>query len=299
MLIPRFFNWIECTFEEYERSCLKYGYNCESSPAFIKFMLQLGAPLRFFSYKVKGNLVGSICVDQGWIANDIKNKKKSIGTLPVPKCAILLPFSSEINKKILLPFHSKCLHPLQRNLFLNSSYSLFSKRQIAISKDLNTEFSKKTIATRDRELRKFHRSGGSFKLISEMDGNTIFDIYSELYYARRLNRIEDEEINKEFFIKFHSCFKGEVMLIDDEPVAIQLLLSVDNVAGFFVDFINIGYKQNDNIPSLGTIMMWKNLISLTTESQSNGKKLYYSYGFMSGEYKKRWCNPHRTGRVLI
>jgi hypothetical protein len=77
-----FFNWIECTFEEYERSCLKYGYNCESSPAFIKFMLQLGAPLRFFSYKVKGNIVGSICVDQGWIANDIKNKKNLSAPYP-------------------------------------------------------------------------------------------------------------------------------------------------------------------------------------------------------------------------
>jgi hypothetical protein len=33
------------------------------------------------------------------------------------------------------------------------------------------------------------------------------------------------------------------MMMGEDPVAIQLLISADSQAGFFVDYINIGYKQ--------------------------------------------------------
>lgn len=262
-------------------------------------MLRHNAPLKFFSYSKKGRILGGACVENGWLANDFKNQSRLIKSLPIPNSSIYIPLDLNVKDRILIPFKSKCLHSFQKQFFINSSYEWFSKRKVAIAKDPSISFSKKTIATREREVRNFIKSGGSFKPISDVSSDVFFDMYNELYYARRNKHVSDVELNREFFKEFHNRFKGDVMMIGGDPVAIQLLLSADSPAGFFVDYINIGYKQGRFGTSLGTVLMWKNLTTLSSEAQSINKMLYYSYGFMSGEYKKRWCNPESVGRSLI
>ncbi len=89
------------------------------------------------------------------------------------------------------------------------------------------------------------------------------------------------------------------MMMNDEPIAMQLLLSVENGSSIFVDYINIGYKPNSEINSLGTIMMWRNLSKLNSMAAGLNKNLYFSFGHMSGDYKERWCMPESVGRSLI
>ncbi|KPU05794.1 transcriptional regulator [Enterobacter cloacae subsp. cloacae] len=297
MLIPKFLNWEECSLNEYSDICFKYGFNCESSPQFLSFMLKNNAPLKFFAFRKKGEPLGGACVENGWLANDYKNKSRTIKSLLIPKQSIFLPLRED--SKYILPFKSKCLHPLQKKLFINSSYELFSKRKVAIAKNPVSDFSKKTISTREREIRKFVASGGSFKPIGEIEPDNLFDIYNDLYRARRNKSVSDPELNKVFFKEFHHSFKGEIMMMDDEPIAIQLLLSVENVSNIFVDYINIGYKTSSKTNSLGTIMMWRNLSRLNYEAVESGKNLYFSFGHMSGDYKERWCIPASVGRSLI
>ncbi|MEI9745897.1 transcriptional regulator [Enterobacter ludwigii] len=262
-------------------------------------MQRHNAPLKFFSYKIKGKIFGSVCIDNGWLANDFKNKNKSINFLPVPTSSVYVPLSESINGKIIIPFKSKCLHPLQSNMFRNASYVLLSKRQAAFSKNIQTDFSGKTISTREREIRKYIKSGGSFKPISTISHNELFDIYEYLFQSRWGKQISEKEINRSFFNEFHNHFKGEVLMMNGEPTAIQLLVSVESRAGYFVDFINIGYKKQIQTDSVGTILMWNNLKVLHAEAVNKDINLIYSYGFMSGDYKKRWCIPANTGRVLF
>ncbi|HAU8266355.1 TPA: transcriptional regulator [Kluyvera intermedia] len=299
MLIAKFLNWEECSLSDYEIICSKFGYNCESSPEFLAFMLRNNAPLRFFSYTKKGKKLGGACVENGWLANDYKNKNRLIKTLPIPKSSVYIPLDFGLKNGLILPFKTKCLHSLQKKIIINSSYELLSKRKVAITKDILTDFSKKTISTREREVRNFIKSGGSFKPISEVSSDLFFDMYDELYFARRNTHVSDVDLNRKFFKEFHHRFKGDVMMMGEDPVAIQILISADSQAGFFVDYINIGYKQEKNGTSMGTVLMWKNLTAINSEAQSANKRLYYSYGFMSGEYKKRWCNPESIGRALI
>jgi hypothetical protein len=261
-------------------------------------MMRHNSPLRFFEYKRKGNVLGGVCVDQGWLANDIKNKNRSLQSLPIPATSIYLPFDMNSSGKPIIPFKSKCLHPLQKDLFVNTAYNLFSKRNIGLVKSFPSGFSKKTISTREREIRKFLAVGGAFVPISDLDSNYFFDIYRELFFARRKREIIEQDLNRIFFNEFHHCFKGDVIFLNNEPIAIQLLLSVSSQAGYFVDFINIGYTQESPLNSLGTILMWRNLTSLTAEAAEKNQNLFYSYGFMSGEYKTRWCNSLSVGRAI-
>lgn len=198
-----------------------------------------------------------------------------------------------------MPFRSKCLHHLQNKTFLNTSYKVFSKRQAAFSKNPAGDFSKKTVSTRERELRNFLNGGGAFINVSQLDGEHIFEIYESLFEARRNRGIRDREVNRDFFRDLQPYFKGHIMYKNNEAIAIQLLLSVSSVAGLFVDFINIGYRMDANAGALGTMLMWKNLTSLHQEAVANGQNLHYSYGAMSGDYKSRWCQPVSLGRVVI
>ncbi|HDX8938372.1 TPA: transcriptional regulator [Klebsiella michiganensis] len=299
MLIPKFFMWSECSFQEYESACYAFGYNCESSPDFISFKMRNNAALKFYAYKKKGEILGSVCIENGWVANDHKNPNRELPGLLTPKSSIFVPICSSLKKKVILPFRTKCLHPLQQDVFLNTSYNIFNKRHAAFSKNPTIDFSKKTISTREREIRKFLDSGGLFMDIDQLTGEHIFKVYETLYEARRNKKIRMPGVNLKFFQEFENSFKGHVMFWHGEPIAIQLLLSVSGKAGMFVDFINIGYRKDINAGSLGTMLMWKNLTALYQEAAENNLNLYYSYGMMSGEYKTRWCHPVSLGRSII
>ena len=291
--------WSECSFHDYERACNEFGYNCESSPEFISFKLRQGAPLKFYAYRKKGKILGSVCTENGWLASDSKNSHRSLASLPIPSSSIYVPLSSAVESRVILPFRSRCIHHLQYNRFLNTSYNVFSKRQAAFAKDPAQDYSKKTVSTRERELRNFLKGGGTFINVSLLDGEHIFEIYETLFEARRQRSLKDRDVNRAFFREFQQHFKGHVMFLNEEPVAIQLLLSVSGVAGTFVDFINIGYRMNENAGALGTMIMWKNLTSLYQDARENNQTLYYSYGALSGEYKARWCHPVPLGRVIF
>ncbi|AKM47705.1 MULTISPECIES: GNAT family N-acetyltransferase [Edwardsiella] len=294
-MLFKFSGWDECGIDEYIECCAKYGYNSESSPHYIKFMLHHGADLRFVAYRKK-KLLGAACLDGKWLVNDFKNPNKSMGSLPIPNSSIVLPFSSDV--KCIAPFKTKCLSPLKKNI-INSSFNLFTKRTAAFAKSVEEDFSKKTIATRRREIKKFIAAGGRFVDVSQFSGEELFSIYENLFFMRRGASIHDREMNIKFFVKFKNDFLGEVLYLNDKPVGIQLLITSTSTLGFFVDFINIGYDMEIKAHSIGTILMWNNLEKATERAHALALPLHFSFGFMSGKYKQRWCNPVGVGRTLI
>ncbi|NQS87467.1 transcriptional regulator [Pantoea allii] len=299
MFIPKFFRWGQCSFDDYQIACNSFGYNCESAPGFIAFKMRHEQSFEFYAYKRKGKIVGSVCVENGWLANDGRHRQRSLPALLTPSTSVYVPFCNGVPQKVLLPFRCKSLHHLQSQRFLNTSYGLLSKSHAAFTKNPAADFSRKTVSTRERELRKFLNDGGSFLNVSQLDGEHIFDVFETLYQARRNQAIADREINKAFFREFQPCFKGYIMFLNNEPVALQLLLSVSSCAGMFVDFINIGYRMDSNAGAVGTMLMWKNLTSVYQDAADIQLPLYYSYGSMSGDYKNRWCHSVNNGRVII
>ncbi|WP_243212085.1 antimicrobial resistance protein Mig-14 [Klebsiella pneumoniae] len=293
MLILKYLNWEKCSFLEYHDIAFKYGFNAESSPYLIDFAIKNGANLEFFLFKHKGHISGGCCVDNGWLCNDIKNPKSQTSAIPMPHYSIMLPFQHGIS--CLVPFKSK--HVSRKNLFLNSSFDFFSKRNIAISK-LSSEFSNKTISTRNRESRKFIEEGGSFHKSLDFQSDELYSIYCELFSKRRPGKSADSKIGMDFFRAFSSSFIGDVAMVNDVPVAFQLNLVTRSNYGMFVDFINIAYDPAVKKHSLGTIMMWHNLKIIERHALECNSELTYSYGMMSGDYKHRWCNAERVGRLI-
>lgn len=286
-MLVKLSGWVECDFYTYKNVSSKYGYSAESSPEYIKFMLDNGVKSRFLAYKKKGQYVGAACLDNGWLLNDFKNNNKSIWGLPLPVSGIVLPMKSGVS--CLAPFKSRCLS--DKSGIVNSSVRL-SKRVEAIAKN-KSDFSKKTQQTRRREINKFIAEGGSFIDISTIPADKLFVEYDMLLKKRWGVGVENYELNKKFFSKFHDRFFGDVAILNGEIVGIQLLIKTDSVKGTFVDFINIGYDTEISHP-IGTMLMWRNIERVDSIECSK-----YSYGFMSGDYKRRWCKPSTLARIIF
>ncbi|MBS0849771.1 transcriptional regulator [Citrobacter sp. JGM124] len=294
-MIIKYSGWDKCDFSDYKKLAIKYGFNNETSPFFIEFAMNNGAVFDFFILRKNGVDVGACCVDNGWLCNDIKNPKSQTNDLPLPKYSIMPPFLKNI--RCLMPFKSKCF-ALESAHILNASYKFFSKRKVAIAK-ASTDFSAKTVSTRNREIRKFISDGGSFKSAAEYSENELYDIYSHLYSDRRSGAAALSPVGKDFISEFKSQIVGDIALINDEPVAFQLNIKSLSNYGLFVDFINIGYDTKIKKHSLGTLIMWRNLQIVESLSADHHAPSVYSFGMMSGEYKQRWCNPVPVGKILI
>lgn len=296
MLLTKFTHWDECSFADYTACCELYGFNSESSPRFLEFFLCHGVELKFLSFRRRGELLGAVCLDRGWLVNDYKNSKRQIHGFPIPAFSILPPFKEGI--RCVAPFRTKSLSHLSTN-FINSSFSLFSKRRSAYARNLESGFSPKTRSTRNREIRKFFEAGGSFISVSDVSPEFLIDSYYKLHAKRWGNNTPPDENTREFFTQYHQNFFGKIAMMDDIAVGVQLLISTESKRGFFVDFINIGYDTDIKKHPIGTMMMWQNLQAANEQAEALKKPLYYSYGMMSGEYKSRWCDPQSNGRVIV
>jgi hypothetical protein len=294
-MLGHLLGWTPCSFDRYQEACRVYGFNAESDPEFIRFQMELGAGFEFVECHKNGKLVGAACIDNGWLANDKTNPKRTDFHIPVPADAVYVPFKN--NAKCIIPFHAKCLHPLNQG-FLNSAFSKLSKRQICFAKSPLDGFSRKTVATRERETRRLQNAGGYFQDFSAFSPQQLQDIYWDLYKARRGEYPSDKQHNRLFFERFQQRLLGSVLFLHGEPCAMQLNVMTPSRKGLFVDYINMGLNQAIKDHSLGTILIWSNLKKAQKKADSLKLELHYSFGNPSAAYKERWCYQQHIGKIL-
>lgn len=295
MIFQKFMGWDSCSFDDYVTCCDQYGFNNESASRFLKFLMDEGANLSLLSYRKKGELLGAVCMDGGWLANDHKNPRSQTGDIPIPGFSILPPFKPGV--KCLAPFKSKSLS-LMSEAFHNASFNLLSKRHVAVARSISDGFTKKARYNRNREIKKFLESGGEFVSVNSLAADEFRQNYEQLYVKRRGVLPHHSQSAVRFFNQHHQDFFGNMALYKGEPIGAQLLLASTSNRGVFIDYINIGYDTEMKEHSLGTIMMWNNLTAAHAYAEEKGQPLHFSYGMMSGEYKAMWCNPVKVGKVI-
>lgn len=147
----------------------------------------------------------------------------------------------------------------------------------------------------NRKLRKFINAGGELRDNENFSSIDLANIYSKLFYMRRKKLVPVSETTC-FFDTFRSNIFGKVMLINDDPCAFMLNIKNETNYMITIDFIYIARnEQYDNL-STGNILMWAN--ALEAEKQSEDKKLRFSFGRPTSDYKARMCLNQKVGRIL-
>lgn len=84
---------------------------------------------------------------------------------------------------------------------------------------------------------------------------------------------------------------GSVVLLDDNPIAIQLVYRVEAPHWISVEYVNGGVDPETKAFSPGSVLSFLNTQAAWEDAQARNKPLRFSFGRADREYKDRWCNP--------
>ncbi|WP_434777246.1 hypothetical protein [Neisseria sp. Ec49-e6-T10] len=291
--------WEEVDLNIYQQAYKRFGGNISSHPDILAFQHEYAdCREKYLAKSDKNNqIVAAMCVwDKKYIANTPESRVlvKDLA-IPVQTDELLLPIASNV----IIPFKTKVLSEVHQKQVCNASFRINSGREICLAKGLGKNgFSKKSQNTRNRELQRFLDAGGEIYSHNKFTPEQIFEMYSSLFYQRRGKYPENKEMNLLFLNRFKDYIFGSFLFFKGEPCAYQLIIKSDSLDWVNFDYINIGYDQSLAHLSVGTVVMWKNLLDAEQYCKNKNKNMRFSFGNPSAQYKERWCYKQPVGRIL-
>ncbi|HEJ9541392.1 hypothetical protein GHV27_08445 [Proteus mirabilis] len=285
--------WQQGSAIEYQEAYNKFGGSIITSPEILNFIhTRFDLNEKFYIKKDKDNqIIGAFCT---WHDKFLAGEQKIAIKLELYRYMlnfdeIILPLSIEDN--VFLPVNSKFLS--SKNKVINAFSKINSHREVCLVKS----FSKKTISTRNRELNKFIKKGGSVINVSKYSVEEFSDIYDELYFKRRNEHSYKKEI-REILNIFPDLIFGNILWLENKPVAMQYVIKKDSPNWVCFDYINSGMDMNYPDLSLGTIAAWVNVRDAIEYTNKRNLELRYCFGRPTFDYKERWCNRFPLQRVI-
>ncbi|WP_247734880.1 antimicrobial resistance protein Mig-14 [Proteus mirabilis] len=287
--------WQQGSIIEYQEAYNQFGGSVITAPDILDFIHnRYSLKENFFIKKDKNNkVIGAFCT---WYDKYLAGEQKVAHNLGL--CSYMLNFDEIIlplspNEKFFIPAKSKFLSEKHKNQVINSFKKINAHREICLVKKL----SKKTVSTRNRELHKFIKRGGYIENVSKYSSAELVDIYDGLYFKRR-----NEHCNKNKFLELIENFPdlpfGNILWLENKPVAMQFIIKKDSPRWVCFDYINSGMDMNYPDLSLGTIAAWVNVHDAIEYANKKGLELRYCFGRPTFDYKERWCNRFPLQRVI-
>lgn len=287
--------WQQGSVVEYQEAYNNFGGSIISSPEVLSFIhARFNLNEKFYIKKDKNNrIIGAFCTwHDKYLAGEQKVAKElNLHHYMLNFDEIILPLSLE--NKFIVAANSKFLSEKHKGQVINTFEKINAHREICLVKS----FSKKTISTRNRELNKFIKKGGSVVNISEYSPSELVDIYDDLYFKRRNQHCAKNEFLKLLEALPHLPF-GNILWLENKPVAMQFVVKKDSPNWVCFDYVNSGMDMEYPDLSLGTIAAWVNVRDAIEYTSKRGLELRYCFGRPTFDYKERWCNRSSLQRVI-
>jgi hypothetical protein len=199
---------------------------------------------------------------------------------------IVLPLARDA--KIELPFKADLVSPLQAEQIVNLDRE--SAFAMTLAKGLRGErgLSAKTQSGRRRERRRLLEAGGRFAPIGELSPKEIARAYKRLFESRWGFAPVGEALFATVLTEIGDMLCGEILLIGDEPAAIELIYRSETPAYVLANGVNRGVDPRFHHLSPGSALMFRNMELLESDAEAKGKTLRYSFGRNDAEYKQLW-----------
>lgn len=157
--------------------------------------------------------------------------------------------------------------------------------------------SKKFRYNQRRELRLLEDSGGTLRPVQDHSHSELAEIYSDLFQRRWQFAVPGADHLSQVFELMHPFMTGQVVYLDDVPIAIQVLYRVESPEWISVEYINGGVDPASRNFSPGSVLSYVNVLAAWEDARSRGKTLRYSFGRADREYKERWCRKQPVYQV--
>ncbi|WP_312762974.1 GNAT family N-acetyltransferase [Stutzerimonas balearica] len=265
----------------------RFGGSVATHPDVIERLAALaGIPVRYLGWEQGGELVAAVpCWGRHLaLAKDVLKKSGKRGLFDLGNAEVILPIAD-----------TACVPVRQRLRYVSSLNvgriaALHEQPEgLALAREPE-EYSKKFRYNQRREQRLLEEAGGVLRPMQTFSPAEQASIYADLFQRRWNFEAPGKGHLERVFELLREFMVGSVVLLEDQPIAIQILYRVESPNWVSIEYINGGVDPGQRDFSPGSVLSFVNTQEAWAEARALGKPLRYSFGRADREYKDRWCN---------
>lgn len=279
--------WARIDAQAYADTWQRLGGSVATHPQVVERLAGLaGIPVRYLGFERDGELIGAVpCWGRHIaLAKDVLKREGKRALFDLGNAEIILPVAPGAG----VPVRQRMRYVSE----LNSAGISTLKPQpegLALAR-APEDYSKKFRYNQRREQRLLEEAGGSLRPMAELSAQEQAVIYADLFERRWGFAVPGKAHLAEVFELMREFMTGSLVMLEDQPVAIQILYRVQAPGWVSLEYINGGVDPQSRDFSPGSVLSFVNTQQAWEEARALGKPLRYSFGRADREYKDRWCN---------
>ena len=280
--------WHEISAEEYAVAWLSLGGSVATHPQVVERLADLaGIAVRYLAvFDHNGTLHAAIATWGKYLAlsKEILKAKGKRGLYDLGNAEIIIPATAEAKFRLR--------HRVRYLSHLNHEQVITAVEQsegLALAREPE-DYSKKFRYNQRREQRLLEEAGGVISPILDLSPSEQARIYADLFKRRWGFEATGKNHLSEVFSLLREFMTGQVIYLNDLPVAIQILYRVEAPRWISLEYINGGVDPEQREFSPGSVLSYINTQEQWAYARSLNKTLRYSFGRADREYKERWCH---------
>ncbi|MBV6286447.1 antimicrobial resistance protein Mig-14 [Pseudomonas aegrilactucae] len=272
----------------YAQAWQRFGGSVATHPLVLEQLAALAEiPVRYLGWFQADELKAAIPTwDRNLaLSKDVLKRRGKKGLFDLGNAELILPAAADAQAP--LRHAGRYLSELNQGRFAN----LRAQTEALAMARQPEELSKKFRYNQRRELRLLEEAGGQVRAITDFSSAEIAAMYCDLFLRRWGFAATGAERMAEVIERLRSLLIGSVVLLDDKPIAIQLVYRVEAPEWVSVEYVNGGVDPETRAFSPGSVLSFLNTQSAWEAARALNKPLRFSFGRADREYKDRWCNP--------
>lgn len=279
--------WQRIDAAAYAEAWSRFGGSVATHPLVIEQLADLAQiPVRYLGWHQAGELKAAI---PAWgrhlaLSKEVLKRAGKKGLFDLGNAELILPAAADAAAP--LRHAGRYLSELNQGRFTGLKVQ---KEQLAMAR-AHEDLSKKFRYNQRRELRLLEEAGGVVRPISDFSASEIAAMYCDLFQRRWGFPATGAERMADVLERLRELLIGSVLLLDDNPIAIQLVYRVEAPEWISVEYVNGGVDPETKAFSPGSVLSFLNTQAAWEDARARNKPLRFSFGRADREYKDRWCN---------
>lgn len=271
----------------YAEAWQRYGGSVATHPEVIERLARLAdIPVRYLAWEQQDELIAAVpCWGRHLaLSKDVLKKTGKRGLFDMGNAEIILPVAELAE----VPVRQRMRYVSELNAAAISTLRE-QPEGLALAREPEA-YSKKFRYNQRREQRLLEEAGGVLRPMQDFSPTEQAALYADLFERRWSFEAPGKAHLHEVFELLREFMTGSVVLLDEQPIAIQILYRVEAPKWVSVEYINGGVDPQQRDFSPGSVLSFVNTQTAWAEARALGKPLRYSFGRADREYKDRWCN---------
>jgi hypothetical protein len=281
-------DWTVVDAATYDQAWQRFGGSVATHPRVIEQLADLAEiPVRYLALERHGEVRAAIATwgrDLALSKNVLRRRGKK-GLFDLGNAELILPAAQDAHAP--LRHRGRYLSELNVERFDGLKPQ---PERLALAR-APEDLSKKFRYNQRRELRLLEEAGGVVRPVESFTSVELAAIYCDLFQRRWGFAATGATRMAEVLERLRELLIGSVILLDDAPIAVQLIYRVEAPQWVSVEYINGGVDPLKRELSPGSVLSFINTQSAWEHARACGKPLRFSFGRADREYKERWCSP--------